>query len=185
MKQHGKGEMRGLPEAFKDVFRAYRSGDQGPCEVDNELHPVLAIPDWATWSLYSETAATFAATASAYGIGYTSPDNRRTWLHDVQVSRASGDNTIARLRLVCPEGYFEGGANNVLLNLSAAANNLWWPDPLGRQTVDGINQGGPILLEPGTTIEVEAQGAGVAITVFDFRLTLMQTKLIRAYIPSS
>lgn len=183
MQGHGKGELRGLPGAIIDVLSRYVPADQGPCYIDNVLHPVLPIPDWATWSLYSETVATFTAGANAYGVGYTVPTDRRTWIHNIQVDRASGDNTIARLRLVCPAGYFDGSANNVLLNLSAAQTSLWWPDPLGRQTVDGINQSGPILLEPGTTIEVETQGAGAAITTFDFRLTLIQTKLVRALIP--
>lgn len=180
----GKGEIPGLQYAFRDAFAAYSPSQLGPCELDDYLHLVLPIPEWATWSYYSETLASFDATESAYGIGYTVRTDRRVWVSNIEVARATGDNTIARLRLVCPTGYFEGSANNVLLNLSAAQTGLYWPDPLGRQTVDGINQGsGPILLEPGTTIEVEAQGAGVSASTFTFRLTTVHTKLVRAMVP--
>lgn len=179
------GEIPGLDVAYLQALRQYRPGLLGPCYVGNLLIPTLSVPEWSVWSwLEADAAPSQGAGSTDVVTIFTVPPDERAWLDGVVILRASGDNTIINLDITYPADYRSAAVPAIdLIYLATVNARIFWPDPAGQQTIDHGNPLGPILLEPGCTVRFDPNGAGVAATIWDYKIRLRRTKLIRALSP--
>lgn len=179
------GVMPGLDAALLDRLRNYRPGDIGICELADKLQLTLPLPEWA-WYCYAAIGQSAEADAGFSGFTdiYTMPTDRRAWVDGVVFSRAGGDdNTMDRVTLKMPPGYVTGASDQVdLKRLDTAGTSIIWPDPSGTQASSRLMPG-PVLMEPGATLQVRWSGAGVAATAANYEILMRMTKLVRNVVP--
>lgn len=178
------GVMAGINASLISMLRNFSPGDLGVCVVDDKLQLALPISLW-DWYAFWERAdtASILAGASTPTTLATVPNDERWLLEALRIERTSGDNDLDGVDLVYPAGYFSGDSRSRFLSLASASDGvLFWPDPGGQQTWTQY-QAGPILLEPGTVLQVEPDGTGVSATVFRGRIATRRTKIIRAMVP--
>lgn len=183
VQKHGKGEYRGLPESFRDIFARYTTGQEGPCRVDDELHPVLPIPEWGIFTWWENATLTVPIASSDFFVAFTVPDNERAWVDAITWQRTGGDNTVDLIQGAVAPGYGTASAILDMLRLGTAAADGFWPDLGGIQSTLQRQMAGPLLLEPGTVLSVRGGGAGSAETTFAIQVALRRMKLIRALVP--
>lgn len=177
------GVMAGLNASFLALLANFSPSDLGVCVLDEKLQVSLAIPDWATYSYFESLASPSIDAASSTSVTLlTVPQDERWHLDQVRATRASGDNTALSFCLVYPAGYFAGDARNVFIRAGSPGSILFWPDPGNGQSVDQY-QSPSILLEPGTILELDPGGAGVAATIFTVTMATRRTKVIRTRAP--
>jgi len=180
---HGKGEYRGLPESYRDIFARYKTGYEGPCLIDNELHPVLPIPEWGIFCWWHNVTLTVPIASSDFFAAFTVPDNERAWVDAITWQRTGGDNTVDLIQGTVAEGYGSVSAVLDMLRLGTAAADGFWPDNGGIQATLQRQMAAPLLLEPGTILSVRGGGGGAAETTFAIQLAMRRMKLIRALVP--
>ncbi len=174
-----QGGIRGIDVALRAWLRNYIMPDNFPGIQACVL--ALTIPDWSTWS-WTQNGSTgnIAAGATTTQVLFTVPDDERAYLHGIYALVASGDNTIDGVGLGFPAAYSSGGVLD-LLQLATANAQIYWPH-VGQTINRGIGPT-PVLLEPGTNIQLFPSGAGAAITTISFNMSLRRTKLIRQLDP--
>jgi len=181
------GVLAGLERSLLAILRNYRPGDIGICEVGEKLQLSLPVPDWAMWgSLVTGVTAEADAGASTYLQVFQVPTDERWYLEYVLVSRASGDNRSFQLRITCPSGYVDGPVDNYRLHaLVTGISGYNWPDEHETLPIDITVQRPPggLLLEPGTILDMNTNGTGVAATTFNTTCLTRRTKIIRAMVP--
>jgi len=178
----GAGEIPGLDRAFLELLRAYRPSELGPCLISDTLHVSLPYPEWNQWSWLAAPTITVAIGVSTLHPVFTVPMDERAWLMAMRVNRSSGDNLVLGLNITMPEGYYEDSASFEFSQLTVAATTTFWPDS-NRQTLTIGYELGPILLEPGSIVNMRPSGAGSAETVFGSTVFLRRMKLTRALVP--
>lgn len=174
------GDLPGLDQALIQALKSYKPGPGGlalsTCVIS------LAAPEWAVWSWWDHESISIAAAGDTLQAIFTVPQDERAWLYSAYTIRSSGDGNIVALAINPPANY--GGATPLeILRLGTATTRLWWPDIAARQTLDASMESGPILMEPGATLEVLPDGSGVAISVYLSAIILRRTKLVRAQAP--
>lgn len=177
------GVTAGLDASLLALLRNYRPGDIGICEISDKLQLTLPLPEWSSYCWTVTGNITVAAGASVTQNLYTMPANTRGWVDGMRLRLNSGDNTLASLRILQPEGYGEGSREAYLIALTTPVAHIWWPDPGGRQVVDYGIFAWPQMIEPGGTIEVIPNGAGVSASNVLFEIVMRQTKLVRELAP--
>lgn len=178
------GVMAGLNASLIALLRNFSPGDVGVCQIDDRLQLSLPIPNWAEWAwLESGTSTSILAGATTTTPVYTVPLDERATLHSLYMVRASGDNLVDLFTLTIPDAYRGGGgsAELRLLNLTTPVASAFWPHE-GSQTVDNYVKP-PVLLEPGTVINIAPDGTGVAASTFNYWIYMTRTKIIRALAP--
>jgi len=111
------------------------------------------------------------------------PLDERVVIHAVQASRATGDNELDTIEVRFAEAY-KSSANQYLRLIDLASqNDIWWPDPAGTQ--GGIRRMIPsaMTLEPGTQLLLRPASVGVAASTFNYVLSLVRCRLVRALAP--
>jgi len=178
------GVMPGLEASIANLLRNYRPGDIGICELADKIGLTLPVTEWDKWVHFGRTAPTpsMAGGAETGVVFYTVAADERGWLEYVFAERATGDNTLRYLRVVVPSAYSDGGQNYGISEIAAGAAPHFWPDPGGIQTVQ-MQAVPPVLLEPGTTLEVVGAGVGVSASTFNVEYALKLSKLTRAMAP--
>jgi len=182
------GVLRGLEAALLDMLVNYNPGDIGICELSPQIQLTLPVdPLWSWWSWIENETVNVGAAATDTGTLFTVPQDERAQLCGWYSQRDSGDNTIDAFRILPPVGYQSGTIPVTLTYAETTALRLSWPD-YGNMRVPesevlfGLNVA-PILLEPGTTLDMDLAAAGVSASVFSYVIVLKRTKLIRAMGP--
>ena len=181
----GAGDIIGLDTTILEFVRNYKPGELGVCYIDPYTHVVLEVPDWSIYSWASVAVANLSAGQSSEELVFTVPTNERAYLRFLFADRESGDNEINIMRVTLPDGYRVGTGAINLVNLTTPAATVFWPDKGGRQVVQDCYDDPPILLEPGSTIGLLPNGAGVAATAYNVQIAMTRTKLVRSQDPSS
>lgn len=181
--QMGTGNIPGLDQAMIQALRAYRPATEGVSRLDPFLHVVLPLPEWYIYSWVEAVDVALEAGESDRQAGFTVPQDERVWIENVRFTRTSGDNTLDSISVTYPLGYGSGGRVLGLLSLSSAGTSIYWPDIAGRQTVNYAVDSVPLLLEPGTTVDIDPTGAGVAASVVALRMLIRRMKVVRAQPP--
>jgi len=177
------GVMAGLNASLLDMLANFDPGDLGVCIVDDKLQLSLAIPDWAIWSFVSIETISLTAGQNVTKDLWTVPQDERNWFDGIYAHMNSGDNKVNTVHLQIPAAYGAGATTAILLS-TGQVDNLWWPDNGGwLTTVSGGMHHGPILLEPGTIIQVGSPGAGVAASTYVAQIHLRRQKISRALAP--
>jgi len=177
------GVVAGLNASLLHLLANFKPTDLGVCALADNLQITLPLSNWDWYSFWQRVdTASITAGSGTWTDFLTVPNDERWWLDSIRLERVSGDNTADGVDLVYPEGYYSVDARNRFLVLSTAGPDLFWPDPGGQQTWDQYSNS-PILLEPGTVLQVDPSGAGVAATIFRARIATRRTKLIRAMAP--
>jgi len=180
------GVIGGLNASLLALLAAFDPGSLGVCLVDEKLQMSLPIPEWSRWqaTLKGSMASMSAGEGDPEPI-FTVPTDERWWLDFVMVLRASGDNTITRLSLKYPEGYYSGINVVPMLDTAGGLTQLQWPDPrleFAYVYVMPMPVAG-LLLEPGTQLLLDPSAAGAGATVFDYEVLVKCTKVVRAQSP--
>jgi len=179
-----RGDVPGLDQMLCDMLDHYQPGVNGVAGLAPALATVLPIPDWGVYSYLAYATVALSAAQSGTILAYTVPADRRAWIDSVLFQRQSGDNDWLAISIIPPTGYFEGTpATYYMLQLGAGATNIYWPDPGGKQTVDWIVPG-PILCEPGTTVNIDPTGAGAGASVVRVGVRMLMMKAVRARLPT-
>lgn len=181
------GVLGNLDKSLLELLAAYRPGSVGVCWVPPTMLPVLPVPDWSyQTNVQQGTATQVGAGVQAYQTIYTTPMDIRAWLYAFWVLRSAGDNEIDGLRLSFPGGYTndaaEGTVNLVRPATAVGAGYVFWPDNGNSQT-NALSIPGPILLEPGTQVELSTDGTGVSGTDYVYSIAMRQTKIVLAHTP--
>lgn len=180
------GVMAGLNDSLIHLLRNFDPGPEGVCLVDQKLQLVLPVPEWSRWAFtIAGAVASMAAALDTPVIFQTVPGDERWWLEYVRLARASGDNTAGQIRVNSAPAYGQGDLATPIIVITTPVATIFWPDQGGIQTVtdrfdmpyDGF------LLEPGASIAITPDGAGVAATVFNYEVSIKKTKIIRAIVP--
>jgi len=181
---YGSGEIPGLSQTMLESFKDYRPSELGPCYIDPRITVSLPYPEWYKYSWLEQGVASLTAAQSAAEVIYTVPLNERCYLHGLYATRATGDNTVAGFALIYPSDYTSGGGNLTLLTVTTFIPVAWWPDPGDIQGLDTNMPGDPLLLEPGTIIELDPGAAGASASTFNFNIMLTRFKLVRSLAPA-
>ena len=182
--QRNLADMPGLDLTIREVVRAYRQQELAPASaVLPDMQVTLPVPNWAEASFINNITLTYTAGQTISATLLQVPANERAWLEGVQLERASGDNTVSRIRVVMPVNYGSGARAVELILLATGTTLIFWPDPGGSQTITRGLPNGPLLLEPLSLIEVTSDGAGVSGTTFDAQVYRRRMKLSRAQAP--
>lgn len=182
--QRNLADMPGLDITIREVVRAYRQQIEAPASaVLPDMMVTLPVPNWAEAAFVNNITLNYGAGATISATLLQIPANERAWLEGVQLFRASGDNTVSRIRIVQPVLYGSGARAAELIQLAVGTTVIFWPDPGGSQTITQGLPVGPILLEPLALVEVTSDGAGVAATAFDAQVFRRRMKLTRAQAP--
>jgi len=176
------GVMAGLNQSLISLLANFSPGDLGVCVVDDKLQLSLPVPDWSDWSWVEQgdTASIDAGDSTDIAL-FAVPADERALLYGVNLYRASGDNTWSLLFLTVPPLYSSGTGEYHLVHLSSAATEIYWPR--GDQAVRHSAGESPILLEPGTLVELRPSGAGSAASVATYEILLRRRKIVRAMAP--
>lgn len=181
----GYALMPGVPEAAREMFTQYRPSEQGVCALSPEMNITLPYAEWA-WYEWVERMSTGALAAGETDPAtvWTVPQDERNYLVHMRVALAGGDNDVQNLRLFSPVGYFAstGDASIVIAQKATPDQTMIWPDPSNIQTLV-VWWNGPILLEPGTLVQLTPAGAGVAATTWTVYLALRRSLIVRALVP--
>jgi len=178
------GVMPGLDSALIALLRNYRPGDIGICELADKIQLSLPVPEWAWYSApESATSGSITGGAAATLTIYTVPGNIRCMLEGVILERATGDNNLHNLYLLQPPGYFVGNSTMVAKRLTTPGVFMTWPDDTNAFQAADFYMAGPILLEPGTQIQLTTAGDGVSASTFAYQIAMRHTKLVRAAPP--
>lgn len=173
------GQIQDLPLALREYLRNYYPGGKG-LDAINGCFIAFPVPAWAEASVYdSASMASMGAGASTNIEFLTVPQNQRWWLDGLRITRASGDNTVNQIQVNYPAGYTNNATGMPLIAWSTASAQFFWPD-LGQQANIQYMAGGPLLLEPGSKLQINPAGAGVAATVFAYHLQYRRMLLTRA-----
>lgn len=175
------GQYRELDTVLADILAHYRPAPEGASQISACVIS-LPIPEWHQYAwLEGAATASIAAGNSDDVTLFTCPADERIWLDNVTVDRASGDNTWAALRFEQGAGYGDGGAVINLVWLATANANIWWPHP--PQVITASGGPGPLLMEPGATVQLKPSGAGAGASVANYRILMRRMKLVRARAP--
>ncbi len=174
------GEIRGLNQAVLEYLANYKVAGEGLNGISNCVI-ALPIPDWSLWSWLERGTSASVAAGTAANVGvFTVPTDERVYLDSVIVLRTTGDNVIDYIYWAVAAGYGNGDLTSYLLRLTTPAVPIYWP--YGQQAINqGI--GGPLLMEPGTSLSFRTSNVGVAASTFDYLIGMRRTKLIRALAP--
>jgi len=183
MSDQSVGELRGIPASLLGLLNRFSSSYNGVCWVSDEMQLVLPVPDWHLYAWTEALTANILATQTALETVFTVPTDERVYLDYVLVARATGDNLINNLAFSLPTGYFGGTQSVQFYGLNAGAALLYWPDTLDVATINNFQMPGPLLLEPGTIVQIDPTGAGSAASTWTVVLLMRRTKLIRARPP--
>ena len=184
VQQRNLADMPGLDRTIVEVTRAYRQQVLAPASaVEADMQVTLPVPNWAEAAFVNNITLNYTAGQTISATLLQIPANERAWLEGVQLQRASGDNTVSRIRVVMPPLYGSGARAVELILLGTGTTLIFWPDPGGSQTITRGLPSGPLLLEPLSLIEVTSDGAGVAGTAFDAQVYRRRMKLTRASAP--
>jgi hypothetical protein len=181
--QKPSGNLGGLAQALIHLLANYNPGESGISELASNLQLTLPVPDWGLWALTVIYPYTYTGGESGLETVFTVPDDERAYLQAVHSRIASGDNKVSNIALVAPAAYQEGTGVAYLVGTSASVDEIFWPDPGAVQTPDHLLNHSPLLLEPGTRIQVNLDGDGVSSGILDTKLLLLKSKLIRAQTP--
>jgi len=179
------GVMAGLNRSLLALLANFDPGALGVCLVDDKLQLTLPVPDWSTWSHVAYATVTIGAGLATNTVLYTVPEDERNWLYSVTCFRESGDNLMDRLDLVFPLEYRTLGADGILVLMDVTGlTGVYWPDLGGVQTVTRkVDPTDPLMMEPGTTINLVPDGTGVASSNFYMIAFMKRSKLVRALAP--
>lgn len=177
------GVMPGLEWSLLHLLRNFRPADMGIAGLNEKIQLTLPMPDWAKYVfLLRGSTASIDAGSGASIVIHTVPTDERARLLFARYNRASGDNLVATMPITFPTDYFEGAAELLLIELSANAVNLHWPDLPAEQAIT-YQVPAPMDLLPGTDIILKPASQGVAATIYDFTLLIERTKLVPAMAP--
>lgn len=179
MPDHGTGDFPGMSRALLDVLRAYRPSPNGVAQVSEEMLVTLPVSEWCDYAWMERVTVTLPIGSSAALTVFTVPNDERIHLGAMVARRVTGDNTISAIRVVYPEGYGSLTREAEIISVTATTR-VYWPDVGGTQTISYVLQASPLLLEPGSTIAVVPDGAGVATTDILSYLAMTRTKMVRA-----
>jgi len=176
------GNLVDLDGALRDLLQRYVPDGEGLTKIQGCMI-VLTVPAWAEASVYDTgNVASIGAGSGAVQIFFTVPPDRRLWLDGLRFDRASGDNAVNRIGVVQPQGYTNDATDMALIQYSTAPNSGFWPDPAIQANIQAM-AGGPLLLEPGATIQLNPSGAGASATVFRYYLQYRLMRLVRQFSP--
>jgi len=176
------GEIPGISQALLESLLAWRPSELGVCVVDPAVQVVLPYPEWYWYTFVEQLTSPEVAIGSVLpNLLYTVPVNERAWLDGISCIRDSGDNLALDLRIVLPAGYGSGTRTILLTNLTTADDVIYWP--AGLQTVNRAIGPAPVLLEPGTLVELIPSGAGSATSTWNSAVLLRRTNLVRSMVP--
>jgi len=182
------GVIPGLETAIAAILRNYNPGDIGICEVMDKLQLSLSVPYWAEYPWYNieRTAAVAGGFGGAITV-YTVPMDRRYLVQAITAERVSGgDGSLTYIQLVPPGENVSAGAGTVvrLAQVEGNDNNMSWPNKAGVTTVAEIfHVPSPLLLEPGTLIQIRTAGTGVSATEWDTEVVGVMIPITRAMAP--
>jgi len=178
-----KGEVPGLERAAADMLRHYDAGDLGVDRIDGCVIG-LTHSEWAWWSWHESLVTAVGAIASGDAVVlFTVPADERAWLDAAFLVRNAGDNTISQLRVLSAAEYTSSATLAFfLVHLTTAATTLFWPDAGGKQTVTRIAPG-PLLLEPGSVVELLPAGVGSVGSDWIVSLLMRRTRIHRQRTP--
>jgi len=183
------GVIRGLEATLLAMLANYNPSDVGICKIDPTISLALPVNDWGSYAWSEVFLSTWAASVSGEQLIYTVPQDERCELVTWSTRRQSGDNTIYRMRFRQPAGYWGGGlaGDTELIQTASGAVAMYWPDIAGKQTpasdVHVVYTHGHLRLEPGATLYLLADAAGVAETVWHNQIIMHRTKIVRAEVP--
>jgi len=178
----GRGEVVGIESALQGWLRNYRE-NEGFDQLASTKRVVLPLAMWAEYAWFERITATAGIGSSTTITLFVVPNDERAWLESIVSNRITGDNLLRSINLIQGPGYRSSGNAAEIVALTAAGATVYWPDDAGRQTVNYIFGATPILLEPGASISLIPDGAGVASTNFLNYIMLRRTKLIRSSEP--
>lgn len=183
----GAGEIRGLDQALLDCLRAYKPSPEGPDGVSSQIILGLPISDWAHFQLVEFGEVSVPAASSVAVTVRTIPQDQRHYLEHVLVFRATGDNTIQAVQIVYPAGNIGAGTSSTggiqLKRLITAGTLIYWPDRRATQAVLYSMEVYPLLLEPGSLVQILPAGAGAGASTFTTAVLTKGSKLIPAKTP--
>jgi len=179
------GVLPGLETSLLHQLLNYRPGDIGICELAEQLQLTLPLADWAQYAFHVQVDVSLTATQDDPETIWTVPDNERIWLQSAVTYRSTGDNLAVGFRLIYPAAYKEVASVQYvdIIGGMTAATNIFWPDPGAMQALYTTYVPPPLLLEPGTIIQLDPGQAGVSASVFATHLTMRRTSLVRAMVP--
>jgi len=177
-------DMPGLDKALQESLRTYREGDEvSASAILPDIGVTLPVPAWGEAAFYNVGSANFGIGSSSTLTLMVIPSDERAWLDGIICTRASGDNNMRALEVTQPLGYRSGTGKVDIMFLLVGDANIYWPDPSAEQGVFRAIKVGPLLLEPGATVGLVANGDGVAATVFDTVILRRRMRMIRATPP--
>lgn len=176
----------GIQPSLAELLRTYRNVGQGVCAVDPVMQVVMPVPSWAEYCWFERVEVNVPASDSDRVQFWIVPANERNLIEWLFAEQQSGDNQSRGFTMVFPAGYEQTTTNQMeFIQITTAANGrTWWPDPGGIQVVNQV-QPGPILLEPGTILQMNPDGSGSAASVWNIFIRMTRTKIIRARPPQS
>lgn len=179
-----RGTLPGMDATLLGLFANYNPGELGVAELSERFNLTFPYDLWAWYAFYKEALTeNWPAGSTTTVTIYTVPTNRRLWFQGFSCERSSGDNLMNQLMISYPTGYYEGtDFQPMLLDLTSPATILCWPDEGGRQASTRWMPG-PILLEPGTQVQLKPSGAGAAVTKFEYSILGRMTDLVRDSTP--
>jgi len=185
--QRATGNFPGLTQALLEALAQYQPSEGGVCYINPEISIVLPLEGWSRVGRTSTADTVLTAGQSDQEPFWTVPADERHWIHAIFMTRTGGDNTISQFYMNYPEGYFTGVTGVQLIAPDAGQSQMWWPIGINTGEFDaGAHQmPGPVMMEPGTVLEVNPNGVGVAISTFHTELLLTTTKLVRALAPGT
>ena len=178
-----RGSLPGLDDTLRDVLRSYRAGDVGIEEVSARIQVVMDIPAGMEYGWVEDVTAAYTAGQSTAEVVFTVPGNERAYLAAWVSERLTGDNDLRGMRITYPVGYWSGTGAINLVRTTAGVTRMFWPDMGNDQAINLKVDVSPVLLEPGTLVELEPGGAGVAASTFYSRVLLRRWKIARALPP--
>lgn len=171
------GDLKGGDRALMEMLDHYR----GPEHIG--LNITLPVENWDRYAYFHAESYTRDAGDGDTFTALTIPLDVRAMLIAYRVFRASGDGTLSDLEIRYPLAYSSSAISSILVS-ATTVTSLFWPDPSGVQSSLGYMKGPtPLLLEPGTLLDVDPAGDGVAETVFASRIDLIYCKIVRAQAP--
>lgn len=178
------GVVPGLDNALLDSLRNYKVGGEGVDEIAPTMQLTLPVPEWGYYSWFIKgTTPSIPAGSSTVVDFYNVPDDIRMWVDSAYFIIASGDNRVNQFSLSAPVGYYSGADPQIVMaDMSTPAIYMMWPDVRGAQTFDYF-AGGPVLMEPGSKLQVKPSGAGVGASTITYHVLARATKLIRDRTP--
>lgn len=177
-----KGSANNLGTVLREFLRGFRPGRGGLDSILDAQMMTLPLPAWAQWAQVTNgnTASQLAGSTTRITLE-TVPNDQRWWLNILFVTTSTGDNLPGNL-VITGGGLYPAGVVFLANNEAGTRAYMGWPmvkSTSGANVDTSYGPAGNLLLEPGTIISLDPTGAGIAATVFTYRMHTLRTKLVR------